>query len=418
VTTAAAKGRLRSSRLTEPRSIAIFGIALGVLACWLALPPFTVRTVVWPILLGLIAALAGVAALSRGVRKVGWIAVTAGVLGAGLGVLALQSGTGNLNEVFGASIIASMLVFATPLTFGALGGMFSERSGVVNIALEGMMLTGAFFGIYGADKTGSWFLGILIAMLAGALMALVHAFFAIHLRADQIVGGMAINFLALGLTGYLFFKLYHGGNIPSDIPRIPALNRCTRFSLPPSIGPDTSCSPGHSFFADTIGNLNLLIWVALILVPLSYVVLFRTAIGLRIRACGEHPRAADTVGIDVYAVRYAAVITSGVLAALGGAFLSIGFVGTFNENMTAGRGFIALAALIFGNWRPFGAFGAALLFGLSTALAFRLPNAYPWADTYATLFQTLPYVLTLIAIAGVIGRTVPPAADGRPYKKQ
>jgi ABC-type uncharacterized transport system permease subunit len=388
MTTMAPYGRIRTSRLTEPRSIAIFGIALGALACWLALPPFTVRTVVWPLLLGIIAALAGVAALSRGERKVGWGAVAAGVFGAGLGALALQSGTANLNEVFSASIIASMLVFATPLTFGALGGMFSERSGVVNIALEGMMLMGAFFGIYGADKTGSWFLGILIAMLAGAAMALLHAFFAIHMRADQIVGGMAINFLALGLTGYLFFKLYHGGNIPSNIPRIPEVN------IP---------------------------WVkdqSFIVVPLSYVVLFRTAIGLRIRACGEHPRAADTVGIDVYAVRYASVITSGMLAALGGAFLSVGFVGTFNENMTAGRGFIALAALIFGNWRPFGAFGAALLFGFSTALAFRLPNAYPWADSYATLFQTLPYVLTLVAIAGVIGRTVPPAADGRPYKKQ
>jgi len=404
MTTTAAYGRLRPSRLTEPRSIAIYGIGLGALACWLALPPFTVRSVFWPILLGLLAAFCGVAALSRGVRKLGWSAVAAGVLGAGLGCLALQSGTGNLDQVFSASIIASMLVFATPLTFGALGGMFSERSGVVNVALEGMMLMGAFFGIYGSDKTGSWFLGILIAMLAGALMALIHAVFAIHLRADQIVGGMAINFLALGLTGYLFFKLYHGGNIPSNIPRIPEVN------IP--------WVEDQRFIGPAFGNLNLLIWVAIILVPVSYVVLFRTAVGLRIRACGEHPRAADTVGIDVYAVRYASVITSGVLAALGGAFLSVGFVGTFNENMTAGRGFIALAALIFGNWRPFGAFGAALLFGFSTALAFRLPNAYPWADTYATLFQTLPYVLTLVAIAGVIGRTIPPAADGRPYKKQ
>ena len=136
---------------------------------------------------------------------------------------------------------------------------------------------------------------------------------------------------------------------------------------------------------------------------------------MRIRACGEHPRAADTVGINVYAVRYASVITSGVLASLGGAFLSVGFVGTFNENMTNGRGFIALAAMIFGNWRPFGAFGAALLFGFSTALAFRLPV---YSGSAATLFQALPYVLTLIAVAGVIGRTIPPAADGKPYKKQ
>jgi ABC-type uncharacterized transport system permease subunit len=404
MSTVTAYGRAKASRWNDPRTIGIVGIGLGVLACWLALPPFTVRTVVLPLLFGLLAALAGVAVIARGERRVGWGAVAAGVIGAALGVLALQSSTGNLNEIFSASIIASMLVFATPLTFGALGGMFSERSGVVNVALEGMMLTGAFFGIYGADKTGSWFLGLLIAMLSGALMALIHAFFAIHLRADQIVGGMAINFLALGLTGYLFFKLYHGGNIPANISRIPNV------SIP--------WIKDQSFLGPAIGDLNLLIWVAIIFVPLSWLILFRTSIGLRIRACGEHPRAADTVGIDVYAVRYGSVITSGMLASLGGAFLSIGFVGTFNENMTAGRGFIALAALIFGNWRPFGAFGAALLFGFSTALAYRLPQAYPWADTYATLFQTLPYVLTLIAIAGVIGRTIPPAADGKPYKKQ
>jgi simple sugar transport system permease protein len=410
MTTAAAYAeRLRRSRLGEATSVGITGIVLGVLACWLAIPPFTLRSVIWPVLVGVLAAAAGVWAVSRGAGRVGWGAVAAGLLGAGLAVVALQSSTSNLDQVFSASLIASMLVFATPLTFGAIGGMFSERSGVVNVALEGMMLTGAFFGIYGADKTGSWFLGILIAMLSGALLALVHAFFAIHLRADQIVGGMAINFLALGLTGYFFYQLYGGGNIPANISRIPEVNRCT-FTVGP--GP---CSPGHSFFTDTIGNLNLLIWVALALVPISYVVLFKTPIGLRIRACGEHPRAADTVGIDVYAVRYGAVITSGVLAALGGAFLSIGFVGTFNENMTAGRGFIALAALIFGNWRPFGAFGAALLFGFSTALAFRLPV---YSDSAATLFQTLPYVLTLIAVAGVIGRTIPPAAVGRPYKKQ
>src|SRR3989442_12527828 len=153
--------------------------------------------------------------------------------------------------------------------------------------------------------------------------------------------------------------------------------------------------------------MNLMVWLSFLLVIVSYIVVFKTPIGLRIRACGEHPRAADTVGINVYLVRYGAVVLSGILAALGGAYLTVGYVGTFNENMTAGRGFIALAALIFGNWRPFGAFGAALLFGFSTALAFRLPV---YSDSAAPLFQTLPYVLTLIPVAGVIGRTIPPAA--------
>ena len=389
------------SRLLSPRAVAIVGIGLGVLAFWIAIPPFTVRTPVLPVVIGALAIAAGGWAVSQGERRPGWGAVAAGVLGATLGVLSTHSSTANLNIVFSASLIASMLVFATPLTFGAIGGMFSERSGVVNIALEGMMLMGAFFGIYGADKTGSWFLGVVIAALAGGLLALVHAFFSVTLRADQIVGGVALNFLALGITGYFFYQLYHGANIPADIPRIPNV------SIP--------WVKDQSFIGPAFGDLNLMIWVAIALVPLSYVVVFKTAIGLRIRACGEHPRAADTVGIDVYAVRYASVIVSGMLAALGGAFLSVGFVGTFNENMTAGRGFIALAALIFGNWRPFGAFGAACLFGFSTALAFRLPA---YSSSAATLFQILPYVLTLVAVAGVIGRTTPPAADGRPYKKQ
>jgi ABC-type uncharacterized transport system permease subunit len=400
-TMAAYADRFRQSRLADARTVAIVGIALGVLAFWLTIPPFTARSPLWPVLMGVLAAAAGVWSMSRGVRRLGWGAVAAGVIGIGLGVLAIHSSKGNLEEVFDASLIASMLVFATPLTFGAIGGMFSERSGVVNVALEGMMLMGAFFGIYGADKTGSWFLGILIAMLSGALLALVHAFFAVHLRADQIVGGIAINFLALGITGYFFYQLYHGANISANIPRIPNV------SIP--------WVKDQGFIGPAFGDLNLLIWVAIALVPISYIVMFKTPIGLRIRACGEHPRAADTVGINVYAVRYASVVTSGMLASLGGVFLSVGFVGTFNENMTDGRGFIALAALIFGNWRPFGAFGAALLFGFSTALAFRLPV---YSDSAATLFQALPYVLTLIAVAGVIGRTIPPAAVGRPYKKQ
>jgi simple sugar transport system permease protein len=262
------------------------------------------------------------------------------------------------------------------------------------------MLMGAFWGIYGADKTNSWVLGLLIGMGAGGLLALAHAIFAIHLRADQIVSGTAVNFLALGITGYFFIQLYASENIGAGVPRIPNVDLHID-DVP--------------FFGPAFGNLNLMIWIAFALVIVSWVVMFKTPAGLRIRACGEHPRAADTVGIDVYGVRYGSVVLSGMLAAAGGAYLSVGFVGTFNENMTAGRGFIALAALIFGNWRPFGAFGAALLFGFSTALAFRLPV---YSDSAATLFQALPYVLTLIAVAGVIGRSIPPAAVGRPYKKQ
>ncbi len=388
-------------RALEPKMVAAYGFALGVLAFWLTIPPFTTRSPIWPILIGILAALAGVYAVTREARRAGWGAVVVGVIGIGLGILATRSSASNLEQVFTASLIASMLVFATPLTFAAIGGMFSERSGVVNIGLEGMMLMGAFWGIWGADKTGSWVSGVVIALIAGGLLALVHAFFAIHLRADQIVGGMAVNFLALGITGYFFVQLYHGENVPVGVSQIPDVNLTSKSN--------------HSFFSEAFGHLNLMIWVAMALVVVSYVVMFKTPIGLRIRACGEHPRAADTVGINVYAVRYMSVVVSGMLSAAGGAYLTVGYLNTYNENVTAGRGFIALAALIFGNWRPFGAFGAALLFGLSTAIAFRLPV---YSASAATLFQALPYVITLIAVAGVIGRSIPPAAVGRPYVKQ
>jgi simple sugar transport system permease protein len=394
-------GQLDAARFVRPKAVAGYGFALGVVAFLAAIPPLTARSPVWPALLGILAAFAGVFAASRGARRAGWGAVVVGLLGVGLGVLATRSSTTDLNQVFTASLIASMLVFATPLTFAAIGGMFSERSGVVNIGLEGMMLMGAFWGIWGADKTGSWIGGLVIGIISGGLLAVVHAVFAIHLRADQIVGGVAVNFLALGITGYFFVQLYHGNNVPTGISQIPDVN--------------LTSNSNHGFFSEAFGHLNLMIWAVMALVVVSYFVMFRTPLGLRIRACGEHPRAADTVGINVYLLRYFSVILSGMLAAAGGAYLTLGFLGTYNENVTAGRGFIALAALIFGNWRPFGAFGAALLFGLSTAIAFRLPV---YSDTAATLFQALPYVITLIAVAGVIGRSTPPAAVGRPYVKQ
>jgi simple sugar transport system permease protein len=389
-------------RLTEPTSIAILGIALGALAFVLTIPPIEARSMVVPVLVGLLGMMAGVWAASRGAVRRGLLAVGIGGAGVVLGILATRSSASDLEIVFSASLIASMLVFATPLTFAAIGGMFSERSGVVNIGLEGMMLMGAFWAVYGADVTDSWVGGLLIGMLAGGLTAAVHAVFSIHLQADQIVSGTAINFLALGITGYFYVELYRGRSVRSDLPTIPNV-RIPFVRDMPYLGP-------------AIGNLNLMVWLAFLLVIVAGIVVFKTPIGLRLRACGEHPRAADTVGINVYAVRYGAVITSGMLAAAGGAYLSIGFGGgIFTENMTAGRGFIALAALIFGNWRPGGAFAAALLFGFATALAYRLPV---YSESAATLFQTLPYILTLIAVAGVLGRSRPPAAVGEPYVRQ
>jgi general nucleoside transport system permease protein len=270
-----------------------------------------------------------------------------------------------------------------------------------------MMLMGCFWGIWAADKGGSWLVGLLAAAGAGGFLALIHAIFSIHLRADQVVSGTAANFLALGITGYAFIDIYGSQGTPSTISSIPNIRLPELDAIPPA-------RLGH-FLDDAVGELNLMIWSMFVLLVVSYLVMFRTPIGLRIRSVGEHPKAADTVGISVYGTRYACVVLSGMLAALGGAYLSIGFVHSFNQNMTVGRGFIALAALIFGKWRPFGAFGACLLFGFSTAIAERLPE---YSGSAATLFKALPYVLTLIAVAGVIGRSIGPAAVGRPYVKQ
>ncbi|MFQ5426579.1 MAG: ABC transporter permease [Gaiellales bacterium] len=308
-----------------------------------------------------------------------------------------------MNNVLTAGVIAAMLRFATPLAFAAMGGIFSERSGVVNIGLEGMMLMGAFFGIWGSVLSGSWVVGLLVAMGAGGLLALIHAIFSITLRADQIVSGFAVNFLALGLTGFLFNSLFPDG-IRDEVSRVPNV----------TLGFLDDIGVIGDFLFDVFGNLNLLVWLMFGTVIASYVVLFKTPIGLRIRSVGEHPRAADTVGINVYLVRYGAVILSGILASLGGAFLSIGFVGNFAENMTSGRGFIALAAVIFGKWRPGWAFAATLLFGFGFALAIPLQRE---ADVSENLISALPYLLTLVALVGLIGRSVPPAAIGRPYIK-
>jgi general nucleoside transport system permease protein len=410
--------RLRASRwarVSGVRAVGILGIGLGTLAFWLALPPLSTRTAWAPLAVGIFAVAAGIWAAARREYRLGGGAVVIGAAGLAGGVLATRSSVDNLEIVVTwSSLVTATLVFATPLTFAAVGGMFSERSGVVNIGLEGMMLMGAFFAAWGADRTGSWVGGVLIGMASGGALALVHAFFSIHLRADQIVSGTAVNFLALGITGYLFIDIYSGaeggleGGTPPDLAGIPALELTWLDSIPPDEVGD--------FLHEAFGDLNWMIWVSFLVLIVSYVVMFKTSIGLRIRAVGEHPRAADTVGISVYGLRYLAVVVSGLLAALGGAYLSIGEAGSFTENMTAGRGFIALAALIFGGWRPFPAFAACLLFGFSHALSRRLPSAY--GESAGTLFEALPYLLTLIAVAGVIGRSIPPAAIGRPYVKQ
>jgi general nucleoside transport system permease protein len=387
--------------LLAPRYAGWLGVALGAMAWFVALPPLMLRTPVPSLLLAAAAVGGGVVAWRGDERRLGGWAAAAGVLGGIGAVVATRSGEGNLEDVFvWSALAAAMLRFATPLIFGALGGIVCERSGVINIGLEGMMLMGAFFGIFGADFTGSWLLGALIGMAAGGALALVHALFSVSFRADQVVSGFALNLLALGITGYVFIAHYGDQGTPDGIPRAPEVTLPLVESIP--------------FVGDAIGQANVLTWLALLLVPLLALVLFRTPRGLRLRSVGEKPRAAESVGVPVIRTRYLAVVVSGLLAALGGVYLSIAFLGSFSENLTAGRGYIALAAVIFGNWRPGGALAAALLFGFSSAVAQRLPA---FSESTAVLFQALPYVLTLIVVAGVIGRTRPPAAIGVPYVK-
>ena len=377
------------------------GVALGFLALFITVPPALIRSPVPTVILGVLGLVAGAVAIRGGERKLGWGAIIAVVAGVALGIGATKSGESNLRDVVAwSALFAAMLRYATPLLFAALGGVMSERSGVINIGLEGMMLMGAFFGVWGADITGSWVGGLLIGMAAGMLLALIHAVWAVSLRADQIVSGFSMNLLALGITGYFYVSHYGTEGTPDNIPRTPDVHLPLIQDIP--------------FIGDIFGQLNILVWLGLLTVLLLWILLFRTATGLRIRSVGENPLAAETAGLSPVKIRYRAVAASGALAAAGGAYLSIGFVGSFTENMTAGKGFIGLAVMICGRWMPQGALVFALLFGFFTALATRLPTFSPSA---ATLFQALPYVITLITVAGLVGRSIPPAADGRPLDR-
>jgi general nucleoside transport system permease protein len=378
------------------------GVVLGAIAWYLTLPPLLVRTALPSLAIALVAVAAGVAANRGGEVRLGRGAILAGVVGAIGAVVATKSGEANLEKVFvWSALLAATLRFATPLLFGALGGIMSERSGVINVGLEGMMLMGAFFGIFGADVFGSWFLGMLAGIAAGGVLGFVHAVFSIALRADQVVSGVAVNFLAAGITGYVFIAHYGDQGTPGEVPSVPDVSLPLVKEIP--------------FVGDAIGEMSLLTWLALLLVPLMALYLYRTPAGLRLRSVGEKPRAADSVGIPLLRIRYMAVVASGCLAGLGGVYLSVALVHSFNQGMTAGRGFIALAVVIFGSWRPYMALAGACLFGFSSAVAQRLPA---FSESLAVLFQALPYVLVLVVVAGLIGRSRPPAAIGVPYVKE
>ncbi len=300
---------------------------------------------------------------------------------------------------FTANLWQATLAAAVLLLLPALGGVISERSGVVNIAMEGMMLTGAFFGVVADLAWHNPWLATLVAIVAGGLMALIHGVVSIRFRADQIVSGIAINIFAAGLTVFLVNRIYG----LQDIGHVGQSEL-----LPNLMVPVLDQIP---FLGQVLFQQNVVVYAALILLVLVHVVLFRTRLGLRIRAVGEHPQAADTAGINVFAIRYGAVVTSGLLCGLAGAFLAIGVSNTFVPNMTDGRGYIALAAMIFGKWTPFGAFVACIIFGLGEAIYAN--NSTIHASQY--LLSMLPYIITLVVLAGIVGRSNPPAADGIPY---
>jgi simple sugar transport system permease protein len=307
-----------------------------------------------------------------------------------------------VDEIFGApgQLLASTIRNATPLVFAALGGMFSERSGVVNIGLEGLMLISAFAGVVGAFLSGSAVVALGFALAAGLIFALIHALMCVTFEADQIISGTAINLLALGGTGFLMVSIFGaGGTSPrvegfGEVP-IPLLSSI------PVVGP-------------ALFSQSVLVYLMYVMVPVTFFVLFRTPFGLRLRATGESPEAVDTAGVSVGRMRYYGVALSGLLASLGGIYLSMGLLSAFTENMTGGRGFIALAALIFGRWNPIGAAGAALLFGFALAVTIQAPQ-----DLIPQEFlQMIPYVLTIVALAAFGGRAIAPAAIGKPYRKE
>lgn len=305
-----------------------------------------------------------------------------------------------LLDVINVGLFAAALRMTTPIAFASLGGIFSERVGIINIGLEGMMLTSAFTGVAASYFSGNPWLGVLAAVLAGGLLGLFHALLTVKFIGDQIVSGTGINIFALGFTAYMSQILWGSRGASESVQGLKVVSIPLLKDIP--------------IIGDIIGAHTSLVYLMLIMTVLSHIVLFKTPIGLRIRAVGEHPAAADTAGINVFKTKYLCVMVSGMLAGLGGAFLSLGHLSLFAWGMTGGRGFIAMAAMIFGKWMPFGAFGASFLFGFADALQMRLQalGLLP-----PQIILTIPYILTVAVLAGVVRKAIPPS-NYKPYVKE
>jgi len=304
-----------------------------------------------------------------------------------------------LSQGFIFGLIISTIRLATPLIYTALGEMFSERAGLLNIGLEGIMAFGTLSGFFGAYLTGNPWMGVLFGVCGGILINLLYAFGTVSLNGDHTVNGMVLNILAVGLASYIYRTFFGITGEPEVVQgftelKIPLLSKI------PVLG-------------ETLFSHTILVYLAFILIPICHIVLFKTTFGLKLRSVGEYPKAADTLGVNVIKMKYIGAMICGGLAGLGGAYLSIAYMNKFLDSMVAGRGYIALAAVIFGKWKPAGILGACLLFGFADALQLRL-QAIGFQIPYQFLIM-LPYVLTLVALAGVVGKTVGPAANGQPY---
>jgi len=303
-------------------------------------------------------------------------------------------------DIVNVGLFAATLRMATPLVFASLGGVFSERSGIVNIALEGMMLTGAFSAVLATFITGNSWIGVLASVLVGGLLGLLHGVLTIKFAGDQIVSGTGINIFALGFTGYMS-QIFWGSRGASE-----SVNGLETISIP--------LLKDMPVLGEILGSQTPLVYIAFVVVALSHIILSKTPLGLRIKAVGEHPAAADTAGINVHKTKYICITISGMLAGLGGSFLSLGHLSLFALGMTGGRGFIALAAMILGGWTSFGALGASLLFGFADALQMRLQSV---GILPPQIILTVPYILTVAVLAGFVRKRVPPS-DYKPYSKE
>lgn len=299
-------------------------------------------------------------------------------------------------------MLSAAVLLSVPITLGAFSGVLCERAGVVNIAIEGMMLMGSMVGALIGSVTHSLLFGLIAAILASVLLAIIHAVLSIKYKINQIISGTVINIFATGLTSYIsqkFLQTYQNLNNPPIFPRIPI----PFLADIPVIGP-------------ILFNQNMFVYAMFILLVILQISIFKTRWGLRLRSVGEHPKAADTLGINVIRTRYMAVLLGGAMAGFGGAFFTLGSVGRFDEMMTAGKGFIGLAAMIFGNWTPLGSFGAGLLFGFADSIATKLSILGSFIPPQ--FMSMAPYITTMIILAGIVGRGQMPAADGEPYEKE